>query len=242
MQNYKDLTKNAIYAIILFGITMGMFEAAVVIYLRELYYPGGFTFPLRLTSDIVAATELLREIASLFMIGTVAWLGGRGFTQRFAWFLIIFAIWDIFYYVFLKALIGWPASFMTWDILFLIPVHWTGPVAAPIITAVLMTVLGVLLLRFTALRRQPALIARREWLLLGSGALVVFVSFIIDYTIYLFENFGRYSQPALKDTLNNLSIHYVPGHFYWWIYIIGIVLIISSIIMYYQRNQQALHR
>jgi hypothetical protein len=242
MEKYKDITRRTIYAIILFGITMGMFEAAVVIYLRELYYPGGFTFPLQLTSDSVAVTEFFREIASLFMIGAVAWLSGRNSTQRFAWFLIIFAIWDIFYYVFLKALIGWPESFMIWDILFLIPVHWTGPVITPIIAAVLMILLGASMLRFSAIWGKAARINRREWWLLGSGAFVVFISFIIDYTIYLFENYGHFSQSNLMDTLNNLSINYVPAKFYWWIYILGIVLIISSIIIYARRNQKALQK
>ena len=39
-----------------------------------------------------------------------------------------FGIWDIFYYVFLKIIYDWPKSLFDWDILFLIPLPWWGPV------------------------------------------------------------------------------------------------------------------
>jgi membrane protein implicated in regulation of membrane protease activity len=58
----------------------------------------------------------------------------------------MFAIWDIFYYIFLWLLIGWPESFFTWDILFLLPVTWVGPVLAPVINSLTMIVLAGLIL------------------------------------------------------------------------------------------------
>ncbi|MFH1062114.1 MAG: hypothetical protein V1747_04420 [Candidatus Omnitrophota bacterium] len=50
-----------------------------------------------------------------------SYLFGKDFRTRLAYFLTIFAVWDIFYYVWLKLLLGWPRSIFDWDILFLIP-------------------------------------------------------------------------------------------------------------------------
>ncbi|ALO15345.1 hypothetical protein L21SP5_01703 [Salinivirga cyanobacteriivorans] len=238
MQTVLKLSNKIIWPVIAFGITMAMFEASVVVYLRELYYPEGFSFPLKLTSDNVAITEFLREAASLIMIGAVAWLAGRGFTQRFAWFLIIFAIWDIFYYVFLKAILNWPESFMTWDILFLIPVHWTGPVIAPVLISLIMIALGTLMLKFTALKQAPAIINKNEWWFLGSGAFVVFTAFILDYTIYLISNFGKALQGSLIEKLTALSLKYKPDYFPWWLFLTGVALLVFMISRYYIRNKQ----
>ncbi|MCJ7673904.1 MAG: hypothetical protein MUO33_01995, partial [Sedimentisphaerales bacterium] len=49
--------------------------------------------------------EIGREAATLVLISTGAWLFGKGIQPRCAYFLTIFATWDIFYYVWLKALI-----------------------------------------------------------------------------------------------------------------------------------------
>ena len=51
----------------LFAISFGWLEAAVVIYLRRLYYPDGFRFPLRRIEDTVLVVELVREAATLLM-------------------------------------------------------------------------------------------------------------------------------------------------------------------------------
>ena len=61
------------------------------------------------------------------MLLAVAYIAGGNGPQRFGYFLLSFGIWDVFYYVFLKVLIGWPESLLTWDVLFLIPLTWVGP-------------------------------------------------------------------------------------------------------------------
>ena len=103
------------------SIAMGFLECAVVIYMREILYPGGFEFPLAAIEGDLALTEILREAATMVMLLAIGLMAGRNRSERFAWFLYSFAVWDIFYYVFLKILIGWPSSLLTWDILFLIP-------------------------------------------------------------------------------------------------------------------------
>ncbi|HEX7411836.1 MAG TPA: hypothetical protein VF298_06815, partial [Bacteroidales bacterium] len=105
--------------IILFALAMGYLESAVVVYIRALYYPEGFAFPLKEMAENLAITELFREAATLVMLLAIGFLATTERLHRFAWFLIVFGIWDIAYYFFLKLLIGWPESLLTYDILFL---------------------------------------------------------------------------------------------------------------------------
>ena len=127
--------RSKIIVISIFAIAMGFLETAVVIYMRDLLYPDGFSFPLVPIPADLALTEILREAATLIMLLTIAILNAKTFSERFAWFIYAFAIWDIFYYIFLKIMILWPESLMTWDILFLIPTTWTGPVISPVIVS-----------------------------------------------------------------------------------------------------------
>lgn len=127
----------------LFAVAMGYLEAVVVVYLRELYYPEGFTFPLKLAPVKFIVIELFREVATIVMLLTVAALAGKKFWERFGYFMILFGVWDIFYYIWLIVTINWPLSLLDWDILFLIPLPWVGPVIAPCLIALLMVVVGV---------------------------------------------------------------------------------------------------
>lgn len=131
----------------LFALTMAYFEASVVVYLRELYYPYGFSFPLTDIPDKILIVELGRESASLLMVFSVAWAAGRTLPRRVGFFLIVFAVWDIFYYVFLRLFLGWPVSLLDWDILFLIPFPWIAPVLAPVLASVSMFLMGWMLCR-----------------------------------------------------------------------------------------------
>ena len=125
-------TKTIIWVTI-FAIAMGFFESAIVIYLRQIVYPDGFSFPLQPIPESLATTEILREAFSLLMLLSVGILTGESTITRFAYFIFSFALWDIFYYIFLKLLINWPESLFTMDILFLLPVTWIGPVITPVI-------------------------------------------------------------------------------------------------------------
>ncbi len=103
------------------GIAFGIIEASVVIYLRELFYPNGFGFPVVLARHKIVLTDIIREMATLLLIGAVALLAGKSRLTKMAVFAFVFAVWDIVYYINLKLMLGWPASFGTWDILFLLP-------------------------------------------------------------------------------------------------------------------------
>jgi len=96
----------------IFAIAMAYLEAVVVVYLRELYYPDGFHFPLILIPAEIAWIEIGREAATIVMLWMVATLAAKNFRQKFAWFIFNFAVWDIFYYVWLKVMLDWPQSWL----------------------------------------------------------------------------------------------------------------------------------
>ncbi len=135
----------------LLGVAFAYIEAAVVVYLRVIFHPQGFDFPLTdadviLQNKQILLTEIGREAATIVLILTAAWLAGRSFQQRAAYFLEIFAFWDIFYYVWLKVLINWPASIMDWDILFLIPTTWASAVLYPVLVSLAMLLFAATIL------------------------------------------------------------------------------------------------
>ncbi len=169
--------------VVIFSIAFGYIEAAVVVYLRAIFHPDGFTFPLTDLGTILQEkpllfTEIGREAATIVLIFTGAWLFGRNRRQRFAYFLTIFAIWDIFYYVWLKVLIDWPASIMDWDILFLIPGTWASAVLYPALISITMLIFAAAILYRDA-RGRDIKVARADWLAFFVAAVIVVVSFYI---------------------------------------------------------------
>ena len=133
----------------MFATAMAWVEAAVVYYLRTLvdriepYQPN----PLPIATGLGEA-ELVRELATLVMLVTVGWLAGTTARSRLGYALIAFGVWDMFYYAFLKVMTGWPSSVADWDILFLIPLPWWGPVWAPAAIAMLMILWGTAVTQF----------------------------------------------------------------------------------------------
>ena len=166
--------------LVLFGVAMGYMEAAVVVYLREILYPGGFAFPIKLIAGRLAAVEVAREAATIAMLLALAMLAEKTRRGRLASFMLLFGTWDITYYVFLWVILGWPASILAWDVLFLIPLIWTGPVLAPALVSVLL--LAAALMYFA--RRDQAervSISRVEWAVANLGGVVIFGTFAFNH-------------------------------------------------------------
>ena len=162
-----------------FAIAFALVEAAVVVYLRQLFYPEGFSFPLKPMEPDILKVEMLREAATLVMLGAAGAMTGKNGWQKFAFFLYAFGLWDIFYYVWLKVFLGWPESFLTPDLLFLLPVVWWGPVLAPMIVAASLCAAAITIVylrergaRFTARLSDVALVS--------AGAAVILYTFMID--------------------------------------------------------------
>lgn len=128
------MKKNELYMKLLiitaFGIAMGLLEAVVVVYLRMI--PAVIeSYELPLIPNFPAELmfiEQLREISTIVMLITFAFLVGKSRWERLAVFLWAFAIWDIFYYISLYFLINWPSSLLTMDVVFLVPIILYAPV------------------------------------------------------------------------------------------------------------------
>ena len=163
------------WMVVVFGTAMAWMEAATVVYLRLLV---GRVNPYQAAPlpphPMLGNTELLRELATLVMLFAVGWLAGRDWRTRLAYSLIAFGVWDILYYVFMAVIVGWPKSLFDWDVLFLLPLPWWGPVIAPAIVALLMITGGTMVTQFPGglwPRRRSIAIG-----LVGIGvALVVFM-------------------------------------------------------------------
>jgi len=228
-------TKSIIIWVTLFSIAMGMLESAVVVYLRELYYPEGFAFPLKMMSASLIVTEILREIATLIMLIAIGFLAGRTKTEKFGYFIYSFAVWDIFYYVFLKLLLNWPDSLLTLDILFLLPTTWVGPVITPILLSFAMIALALYIVVFTN-KHKDTHIAFQEWLLLISGSLICIVSFTYEYSCYILKQFSFGKLFIPNEKLMEYAIQFIPVKFPWLIFGLGFAIILTGIGRFIYRN------
>ncbi|MBZ5602649.1 MAG: hypothetical protein LAO79_10120 [Acidobacteriia bacterium] len=157
----------------------------MVVYLRTLNepvraslgLPASELFPLMHVGGLgpllsILKIELGREAATMVMLATVAAAAGTRWLPAFA---LLFGVWDLVFYAALKILIGWPVSLWTWDLLFLIPVPWTGPVLAPSIVAASLVAGGLIGLM------RPVRQSRTALALIVVGAAVIIVSFTWDW-------------------------------------------------------------
>lgn len=224
----------------IFSIAMGFLETAVVVYIRKLYYPEGFAFPLVPISKDIAITEFWRELATMVMLAGIGIIAGKNRQQRFAFFIYCFAIWDIFYYVFLYVLLGWPQSLLTRDVLFLIPVPWVGPVIAPCLVSLSMIGLAMVTV-FSQERGQSGKLIRAErWIMLAGCALVL-VSFMWDYVAFVLRHHGEkgpWSYSVHKDLFSE-AVGYIPSEFNWLVYIPGQVMIFGGVILFALRMRKS---
>ncbi len=230
------VTNSRLAKIGFFAMAMGLAEAIVVVYLRELYFPDGFRFPLRYIPVRMLQTEMLRELATLVMLAMVALVAARKSSLRLAVFLFAFGIWDIFYYVFLKVLLDWPQSFFTWDVLFLIPVAWIGPVLAPVLCSITMIGLAILLIMLD--RRYERVCMDKAWSLMAAGAGFIFFSFIRDYGAILITG-GFYKNVtglATDRTFQTVLASFVPVRWHWDLFGAGEALVLLSAYVTYRKT------
>jgi hypothetical protein len=201
--------------VVILAIAFAYIEAAVVVYLRTIFHSDGFTFPLHdfpISENVnLLLTEIGREAATLVLILTGAWLAGRNFQQRFAYFLTIFAVWDIFYYVWLKILVNWPSSVMDWDILFLMPMTWASPVLAPVLVSLMLLLFAVVIL-YRCYSGVPLDFALIDWFGFFLAAMLVIVSFCIA---------------GLHITERDFQ-----SHFYWPLFALGNI---AALVLFFRR-------
>lgn len=220
--------------LIAFSTAMGFMESAVVVYLRTIYYPDGFIFPLVPLDNRILLTELLREAATLIMLLTTGIMAGKNFAQRFVFFLFCFAIWDISYYIFLWALIGWPASLLDWDILFLLPVPWIGPVLAPCLFSVTM-IMYTLLVIYLQEKQIKVSIRRIDWILMTVASLIIIGSFTSDYFQILFTENILQDSSAMQEKFRQ----YIPDKYNWVLFVIVEIILLADLALIFSRNRKS---
>ena len=189
--------------LLVWGVAFAYIEASVVVYLRALYYPNGFAFPVVIAETRMAVTELFRELATLIIIWAAASLAYERLQSRAAAFFMIFGIWDIFYYIFLKILLDWPESLSTWDLLFLLPLPWAGPVWAPVLVSIGIIYAGAVVLLHNA-EGKPLYFGKRFVIAETVSAAIIILSFLIP----------GYS--VITET--------IPAHFPWYLFWMGFVM------------------
>lgn len=177
-----------VVVVAVFAVAMAYLESAVVVYLREALGVGtGDVFPIDLESELsgrLGWIEVGREAATLVMIGGIGWVAGRSGLERLAWAAVVFGMWDIGYYFWLWVFSGWPESLLTWDLLFLIPAPWAGPVWAPMAVSLALVGFG---LAMAGRYRAGMTPMTGRWPLLGLvvGGAVVVVSFLTNAALVL---------------------------------------------------------
>jgi hypothetical protein len=209
-----------------FAIAMAWVEAAVVFYLRTMighidpHQPN----PLPVVANL-GTIELVREAATLLMLLTVGMLAGQTWRTRLGYAAVAFGFWDIFYYVFLKAMCGWPDSLFDWDVLFLLPLPWWGPVLAPVLIATLMIVWGTLV--NSRQNEQPQLGEKSAWLLSLAGIAVALYVFMAD------------SLEAIEGGADAVR-HALPESFNWRVFGVGLVLMSAPVVhlLWYRQRQR----
>jgi len=205
-----------------YAVAMAWVESAVVFYLRTLtkrINPYQDT-PLPEVAGL-AEVELVREAATLIMLLTVGLVAGRNWRSRWAYAAIAFGVWDIFYYVFLKLITHWPNSLFDWDVLFLIPLPWWGPVIAPVTIAGMMIVWGTLASQCEHDDR-PLCSEWRVWSLNFLGMMLALYVFMADAI-----RVANQGADALRKTL--------PTQFNWPLFILALLLMAAPIVHLGQR-------
>lgn len=157
---------------------MAHVEATLVIYLRRLHHAGDplTLFPLVTLPSHDLAIELARELSTLVMIASVAFLYAKHGPRVFAAFLYVFGLWDIAYYAWLKLMLGWPTSWLEWDVLFLIPWPWLAPWIAPVLAAAAFVISGACTLLAKPAAPAPS---RAEYVAFATGAAIVTGAFLV---------------------------------------------------------------
>jgi hypothetical protein len=199
-------------------MAMAWVESAVVFYLRSMIHRiepyqadplpmfGGF-----------AAVELPRELATLVMLFAVGALAGRTWRARIGYTAIAFGVWDIFYYVLLKIICGWPHSLLDRDILFLLPLPWWGPVIAPVVVAFLMIVWGSLASQY----EPPAAPLRQTW----AAWLLNFFGSALALYVFMFD-----AMTAAHHGLKSIRTM-LPTQFHWSLFLLALLLMTSPLLL-----------
>ena len=208
--------QKGLIAVGLFAIAMAYVESAVVVYLRALYGIDHLLQDLPRLPDQFTLIEIGRETSTLVMLVIIGWIAGRRRQDRIGYAVFAFGLWDIFYYVWLVIFIGWPTTLLDWDVLFLIPLPWWGPVLAPILIALLMVAGGGVAV-FKSERGEVLRFTLVESSVAGVSTLLVLYVFMLD---------ALHAIPEGIDAVSNVR----PSSFNWLLFIMALIGMAFSLV------------
>ena len=107
-------------------------------------------------------------------------------------------------------LTGWPETLLSWDVLFLIPLRWWGPVLSPVLIAALICASAVLVVTRLERGERLELTPARIGSLVAGGLLALYV-FMSDSLYALLQ--GRSDWDTLR-----------PGPFKWPLFLVALAL------------------
>ncbi|MBN2774338.1 MAG: hypothetical protein JXR31_08840 [Prolixibacteraceae bacterium] len=163
----------------IFAIAMAYLESVIVVYLRDIYGINNLLTDLITEVDKYVKIEIGREIMTLIMLASIGIIAGKNLQEKFSYTVFAFGIWDIFYYIWLYVFIGWPQSLFEWDILFLVPLPWWGPVLSPVLIAILMCA-GAVIVILKSFQNIKVRLNLYDWLLFSGSILFALVIFMED--------------------------------------------------------------
>ncbi len=212
----RDLLKR-LGIVALYAIGMAWVESAVVTYLRVMI---GRVDPYQVNPLPISVgldwVELGREVATLLMLWTVGWLAGKTWRSRCGYALLAFGVWDIFYYVFLVPMTGWPQSLLDWDVLFLLPLPWWGPVLAPMLISLLL-ILGGALAAARDHFQKTAWPRWWTWLLNVTG---------VGLALYTFMTDAIRALPGGETAVRQV----LPASFNWPLFLVSLALLAAPVV------------
>lgn len=194
--------KSTLIICLIFSTSMAFMESAIVVYLREIFYPEGFAFPLKQIEPFIFWIEIGREASTIIMLWAIAKLISKNKNEWFAFFSFNFAVWDIWYYIWLKIFLAWPQSLLTWDVLFLIPIPWIAPVLAPVLVSIALLIAALIILSLEA-KNKPLKFSKLDWSLEGLAGLIIIGSFLFQTSI--------------------IAANSIPVDFPWWLFSFGMI-------------------
>jgi hypothetical protein len=204
--------------VVAFAIAMAWVEAASVYYIRALVgrIQPYQVDPLPMNGPL-GSVELWREASTLVMLAMLGLLAGRTWRHRAAYAAIAFGVWDIFYYAFLRLMSGWPKTALDWDILFLLPLPWWGPVLAPLSIALVMILWGTLATLPSGGGASDVPESRWAWLPASVGMALALAVFMVDAWRAL---------PRGRDAV----LQVLPTTFNWPLFCVALLLMASPVL------------
>ena len=214
------LRQKNLITVSLFAIAMAYLESAVVVYLRAMYGIEDLLHDINLTPDIYTVIEIGREASTIVMLAVIGLLAGSTWPKKIGYFFLSFGVWDIFYYIWLYVFIQWPKSLFEWDILFLIPLPWWGPVISPILISILLISIGYLLLINAQFK-----ITSIDWILFVLSIIALLYTFTEDSIRVIISGTGDLTQIR-------------PTTFNWFIFLIAYaVWVLTTLKVFFPRGK-----